>query len=234
MADIRQLFELQELDLKIDALEKALSGTRARLADESAVTAARQKSATLKARQRDTAVKRSAKERDVAELKGRLNKLDERLYGGAIKNVKEMTATQGERDGVQHEIIREEEALLELMLDVEDTQEALREAEEALGKVEAERKAHKVTLAESEKRQSADLSALKSQRETLTEPVPPRWLYTYDTVRKAKGGVAVAKLERGNMCGGCRITLSTSETQKAKAADGLFQCNSCKRILYIA
>mgnify|MGYP003313458072 CR=1 FL=1 len=53
----------------------------------------------------------------------------------------------------------------------------------------------------------------------------------YESLRKSKGGVAVTVV-KGGICDGCRIALSSSNSQRVAETNELPRCGSCQRILY--
>ena len=77
----------------------------------------------------------------------------------------------------------------------------------------------------------AILSDLRHKRKLMSDEIDPGAIKSYEKLRKEKG-IAVAKVEQG-ICHGCRISLPTSELQEARS-DGLVQCSSCGRILFLS
>ena len=91
-------------------------------------------------------------------------------------------------------------------------------------------------LAQSE--MSTELKELKVEQEHLeierrkvSSTVKHTDIAVYNKVRGAKGGIAIAEIEKG-MCSACRVTLPTNQTRRARAGRELVLCNSCGRILY--
>ena len=76
-----------------------------------------------------------------------------------------------------------------------------------------------------------DLAALALEREEVLRLVAQNLIPMYESLRKSRGGVAVARVER-NMCQGCRLSLPTGDVQKARTSQGTVLCSSCGRILY--
>jgi len=75
------------------------------------------------------------------------------------------------------------------------------------------------------------LSELEQKRQRLSSEIDTEMVELYQQLKKQKG-TAVARVEQG-MCRGCRISLSASESQRARSG-GLTQCSSCGRILFLA
>jgi predicted nucleic acid-binding Zn-ribbon protein len=54
----------------------------------------------------------------------------------------------------------------------------------------------------------------------------------YDRIFKKKGDSAVSPMQ-GDMCGGCHMKVVIGTLQSLKQAEGITQCESCGRILYL-
>ena len=232
MFQIKQLYDLQELDSQISAGEKSLAEVRARLADDSALVAARERLERLGAELEEKAPERRQVESAVQRLDEKLKTVENRLYGGSVTSARELSASEEERNFLQGQRSAEEDRLLELMVAIEDLQSAHNEAQEHLPRLEAERAKEHAELLDTEKRLTRELDALGRAHEDMTPQIPPSALSVYDSLRRGRTGYAVAKVERG-MCQGCRLTLPAGELQRARSSKGMVQCSSCRRILYV-
>jgi predicted nucleic acid-binding Zn-ribbon protein len=76
------------------------------------------------------------------------------------------------------------------------------------------------------------LGDLKVERAGLIGGVPEETLEMYDRIFKKKGDSAVAPMQ-GDMCGGCHMKVVIGTLQSLKQAEGITQCESCGRILYL-
>ena len=232
MQAVEQLYELQEVDLEIRAIEKELAEVRTRLADDSALTAARKRVEQLEAQIEDLSSRHRAMERTIEETQERLQKIEARLYGGAVTELRELSAAQEERDFTLQQRREQEDTLLELMVEMEDVQATQGEAGETLARLEADGPAEEADLLKRDERLSGEITRLSEDRTQIVTLVPAELRSLYERLRKSTNGTAVAKVERG-MCQGCRLALSTMELQRARGAQGVTQCSSCRRILYV-
>ena len=232
MQSVKRLHDLQRIDLKVDELEATLADVRARLEDDSAITAA---SATLTAISEaldDVGVRRRAAERAIGETQERLEGIEKKLYGGSITNLDEMTAAEEERTFIVQQLREQEDDLLELMVQTEDAESAQAEASQALSNLETSRPAEQAELRDSEQRASGELDDWRRQRDDVAPEISAEMMALYETLRKTTNGSPVARIERG-MCQGCRLSLSTMELQRARSAQAPVRCSSCRRILYL-
>ena len=226
-----RLLELQELDLQSAALDSTLAGVRARLADDSAVVSLKDQISQLDVRLKEPTSERGSVEATLQQLEDRLQTVEGRLYGGTITNPRELEAHQEDRNLVQKQRSGASDKLLELMVEIEELHSGRDEARERLGRLEAERKVERTGLRREVRRLVGELEDLHQQREVMVPHIPPSALSVYENLRRSKGGYAVAKVERA-LCQGCRLVLPTLELQRARASQGIVQCNSCRRILY--
>ena len=231
MADLEQLYSLQELDLKIDGLTTSLDEVRSKLKIDGPAVTARNRVATLEAHIESLYSRRRASERSLTELSDELAAEDKRLYSGSITSTKEMQAAQEERDFTAEQIGKTEEGLLTLMVGIEEAEKTLNKGQKILGALEAQSDRQTAELAEQESSLVSQLKVLTPERDNNANQIDSKLVYRYETLRKSKNGQAIAKVER-EMCQGCRIKLTTSELQRIQMATDLIQCDSCHRILY--
>jgi predicted nucleic acid-binding Zn-ribbon protein len=232
MSDVvQQLYDLQEVDLRTGEVEKSLAEIVAKLADKSQLSAARAEAARLGKRLDDMSANRRSVERTVGEITDSLSALEKRLYGGGITNAQQMAAAEEERTFTIARQGEAEDELLELMLAMEELEPLVETAREALTRLEDARPAQEAEWRDAEVKLGDDLAALSLEREEVLPLVAPNLIPMYESLRKSRGGVAVARVER-NMCQGCRLSLPTGDIQRARASQGTVLCSSCGRILY--
>ena len=229
---IRHLYDLQELDSRLSAFEKSLVEVRAKLADDSALSSAREQTSRLEERLLVLTFKRRGLDRTTAELQERLQKVESRLYGGVVTSPRELAAAEEERNFVERQRQEEEDRLLDIMIELEDVQSASHEAQETLARLKAEEPARKEGLLKTEEHLVAELASIGQDRDRIAPLIPAELLSLYETLRKGRDGHAVVRVERGR-CNGCRVALSIMEIQRARGSQGVVQCSSCRRILYV-
>lgn len=232
MQVVTQLYDLQEIDLKASAAEGSLADVRTKLADDSALISASASTQQLHSQIEELEIRRRAVEGTIADLQERLQKVESRLYSGAITSARALEAAEEERDFIAGEQRTAEDQLLELMVEIEEAESAETVAQESLARLESDRPAETAELREAEERLTGELAGLAGDREQIVPQLPAQTLSLYESLRKIRAGRAVAKVERG-ACQGCRLALSTMELQRARSSQGIVQCGSCDRILYV-
>ena len=233
---LKELYNLQELDLVRVDKQQALRAVQVELADESSLRRARQRLAQVDAQHTNRSALRRDAQLIVEQLEARAESVQERLYGGGVTNPRELEAFQEEQAILGRQISEAEDVLLERMLETEELEEELSAARAAFQALEEQRRVRVPQLRQQEQALAAELDALERRRIEMLPLFPPRMLSTYETLLESRGGQAVSKVElaRGReICGVCRVALPTSDSQRLRSDDPLVQCNNCRRILYV-
>jgi predicted nucleic acid-binding Zn-ribbon protein len=173
----------------------------------------------------------SRAEKDVDQVRVRIDKDNQRLTAGQVSNARELESLQSEVVSLRRRQGDLEEVVLELM-ERRETAQALRDgAAVEDGTVGADVAA--VTARRDAALAEIDEAAAKATeaRVTVVAAVPSDLLALYDRIR-ASTGQGAALLRRGQ-CGGCRETLSTVELNAVRAAavDEVVRHEECGRIL---
>jgi uncharacterized protein len=174
----------------------------------------------------------SRAERDVDQVRVRIDKDNERLNAGQVSNARELEQLQSEVVSLRKRQGDLEEVVLELM-ERREAAQALRdgagaEADTVGADVAAVTARRDAALADTDE-QAAKAAAARTG---VVADVPADLLALYDKIRASVGGRAAAELRRGQ-CGGCRETLSTVELNevRASAPDEVVRHEECRRIL---
>ena len=227
------LYALQEIDSAVEATKASLTAVEEQLGESEELIAGRQ--AVEEGRDALEGVSKQQRELEwqVDDLRPRLSDVEGKLYGGSVRNPKELGSMQEEANILRGQLRRREDELLDLMVRVEERQTALREAEESLTEVEGRWRQDQKELTSEKEKLEGELAGLEERRRQQSGLIEARVLALYDNLWERRQGRAVAKVERG-MCGGCRITLPMTVLQKARSGMDVVQCVSCERILYVS
>ena len=233
MSKGKQLYELQEVDLEIDAKRETLSEVISRLGeseflDEVRLSLARDEEKLVELQRTQKEV-----EREVEDLQAKAAVATDKLYGGTVKNPKELTSLQEQLSNFKRKIGEGDDKTLDIMSEVEAAQKEVSLKRSEVAKIEEEWQAEQASLSQEQTELSAALATLEPRRKELASRLDTLSLELYEALRQKRQGRAVAKLERG-MCQGCRIALPMSELQRARMGQELVQCGSCERILYVS
>jgi len=231
MTVIKQLYQLQEVDLELDSTEKALMQIASQLGESQEVLRTRSTLELERQHLEEVKHQQHSAEWEIDDIGTKLKTLEEKLYSGSIVNPKELANLQHEIDGMKLRRRQIEDKTLAIMDQVETTTTKVATISSQLETLEAEWQSQQQRLSTEMEQLKDKLSDLEHKRQQLLAEIASEAVELYHGVKKQKG-TAIAKIERG-ICCGCRISLPASELQRARSA-GLTQCSSCGRILFMA
>jgi predicted nucleic acid-binding Zn-ribbon protein len=225
------LHRIQEIDSEYDRLKGRLEEIRITLEDSSEIA---QLKADLDARESVTGASGTAArhaENEVDDQRAKLQNTEQALYGGSVKDPKELEDLQMESESLKRHLETLEDRYLAAMMEQE---EAENKQEQSLASLDAAKSRqvdqHAELLSE---RDGIDqrLANLDTEREAALASIADEDLETYEQLRTQLGGVAVIALN-GDSCGACGLTLPASSRQLVSSGDDLIRCSQCSRILY--
>jgi predicted nucleic acid-binding Zn-ribbon protein len=229
MTRAAHLYRLQQLDQEEEALRRRLREVTAALGETPALREARQAAGRAADEAHRWAVRQRDLELAVQGLKDEIASAERTLYNGSVRNPKALDDLQKKVLSLKKLLEKREEELLEAMIAREEGEEAQRRAQAHLAEVEAAW-ARDQTALEAEKSQlEGRLAEVGRARAALLPSIPREDLELYRTLRRTKGGLAVAVMRRG-ACTACGMEVPSGRLERVRDAD-LFFCGNCERIL---
>lgn len=232
MSKASTLYDLQKLDLEIEAKEKELSQVMEKLGDDTILQEQRAALEVTKTQAADLEKRRQSLDWEAADLQAKITPHEKKLYSGQLKAPKELLALQQDVEMLKGHRRGLEDAELEIMLELDETNRQVRETSKELEEQERHWKEEQKRLSATKDTLSGEIAILQGQREAQARQIDPATLDTYQRIREKRQGLAVVTLDRGT-CLGCRITVTSIEVQRARAGRELVFCQSCGRILYV-
>ncbi len=233
MTTAAELFALQETDLAIDSAMARLTEVESQLGETEELIEARQRLDQCRERVRPLQERQKGLDWETEEVRGKAAAIENKLYGGTVRNPKELEDFQADLTSLRGQLSKREDALLEVMLELEEAEADVRGAEATLAEVEESWKAQQASLEETRATLKEEIEGLEAKRSRQVDGMDAAALSLYQALRERRQGTAVAVVERG-LCQGCRISLPMSVVQKARTGAGLVQCVSCERILLVS
>lgn len=233
MTAVAELLLLQDADLALDKALARLSEIELALGESDELASAREAAAekaaavaALRAQQKDL-------ELVADEVRSKGAEIEKKLYGGTIKNPKELQDYDAELRNLKDLTRKRDDDVLALLMQVEEADSERHAADAIVSEIEAAWRASQDHLLAEKAEIEPEAARLKAEREAKAIDVDRRLIGLYDLLRERRGGTAVARVERG-MCQGCRITLPMSVLQRARGVGSpVIQCVSCERILLV-
>jgi predicted nucleic acid-binding Zn-ribbon protein len=227
------LLDLQNTDLQLAAQRQRLSDAERALADESRVEAAEAEVTRLESLLRETQLAQHQHEVNIAAHEQEAGRLSKLLYGGTVRNIRELESLQHELAYQQRQQRDSEDRALAAMERIESLSGELAEARAALERTRQVRAAERAALTAERERLLHELASLERRRTTLAASVDAASLATYERLKARTGGTPVAEVVQGR-CSGCRLVLPAMDVQRARLGQAVVYCQSCGRILYVA
>jgi predicted nucleic acid-binding Zn-ribbon protein len=231
VSDLQLLYQVQELDLQIEARRRALQEIEESLGESGELASARAQVTRLQELLQDQQRQLRDLDWNVEEISRRAKEDEEKLYSGAIRNPKELEGLRRELEQRQERRRQLEDRELQLMAEIEETQAELRQAESELAHVQSAVDAQHRELRARQAEVTEHLARLGSERTRLAATIAAANLAQYEQLRRTKRGLAISKVERST-CQGCRIALPMGLVQRVRAGRDFVFCPSCGRILY--
>jgi predicted nucleic acid-binding Zn-ribbon protein len=232
---LEDLLVVQGLDTTADQLRhrRAHLPERAELATcQSRLQALEKEAGEVQAQRDELARNEKRLEDEIAMVREKSVQTDKRLYSGTVNVPRELTALQEEIDALKRRQRQLEDQELELMEQAEplDAQLATYAGERAA--LDEQAIGLLSRIAEEESVIDAELVGVLARRDEAVASVPAPLLDEYEQLRRALGGIGVARLT-GNRCEGCHLTLSAVDVDRIRREppDTVSHCTECSRIL---
>jgi predicted nucleic acid-binding Zn-ribbon protein len=228
---VSDLYRLQQIDTEIVLRGAQLAAINDQIANSPAMLQAQ---AGHKAAQDSLAATRKQAKTLDDENKSLTTKIkveEERLYGGKVKNPRELKDLQAEIDALKHKRESLDEEQLAAMDAVEGAEKIEAASRANLATVEAARAGEVSDLIARRENLQSLISNLHDNRSSAVTNISSDDLTLYESLRKRKRGVAVAALANSS-CKGCGESQSSSRIQIAKQEVEIARCANCERILY--
>jgi predicted nucleic acid-binding Zn-ribbon protein len=207
--------EIAELPKRVSAIETKLARTKAQV------------EAAKKAIADDAAEKRK-QESAITDQQGKISKYrDQQL---AVKTNDQYRALTHEIQFAEEAIRKSEDKILELMLDSEEREKALKAAELELKAEMAEVEKEKAAARERTAIDEAELKQWKAKREELRAGIDDTYLQHYDRVLKQRHNPIAGV--RDQICQACHVMMRPQTYNELSTGEKLITCSSCGRILY--
>ena len=230
--DLTRLIRLQQLESAADDARRKIADHPSRTqALDARLQSARDAVSGIKARLTAAADKRRGEEKEVAGVQTRLAKYKDQLL--EVKTNREYTAMLHEIETAQNDIRTREDRILEIMMETDELNAAIKKSEAELKVAEKEIAAERAVLDTEKATLQAEIEKATAERATVVAGMDKRVLSIFETTAKGRKGVAVAEAKDG-LCTICHVRLRPQVFNEVRKNESIIQCDSCRRILYFA
>jgi predicted nucleic acid-binding Zn-ribbon protein len=225
-----RLYQLQVTELQLREQRRRLQETQSRLDHNEDLSAAEASLTAVESRLKAAEKHQRQLEWEVEDLNAKIRGLKDKLYGGTVRNPKELLSLEQDVQSVKKHLSGKEELLLEAMDDTESIQAEATTLRQRVGELRSAWEQERGTLQELKESLEEEVARLAGTRLATREEIGADVSLRYDQLAKSKG-LAVAKVEQGR-CKGCNLTVPAGLWQKARAGE-VVECGSCGRLIYV-
>lgn len=226
-----KLYRLQQIDSLIDQARTRLREIEILLGDDTTLRKAQTKAQNT---EDDFETARKAlrrAEEAVNAQRVKIEQTDATLYGGKVRNPKELQDLQNEAQALRRYLSVLEDRQLEAMILADEKEAVFSDSRIKLSLTQAKRNSQVEALSLERETSKQEIERLESERNAAAEAIQAEDIKIYESLRQTRRGIAVARVVDKN-CSACGSTLSSLQLHGAKSLNQIVRCDSCSRILY--
>ncbi len=228
---MRQLYELQQLDLYLEALRQTLK--KLDPGDHLKVEIERQRAVLEQIKREYDTLHAEAidQELQLRTIDEKLREAERELYSGRITNPKELAALEKDIALIKQRRGEMDIRVLEMWEKMETLRQRINESERRMSEVEQRYEAYREEYNQRKAALETELQFHEQQREMLAHQIDPEALARYELIRQRLGGVAVVRVVN-KACDFCHTVLTPYLLKQLEQGTDLLTCESCARLLY--
>lgn len=226
-----KLFRLQQIDTFLDGLHLRLKQVEEELLDDREMREIGQKRTALENEYTKTKKKLRDAEFETQQQRIKIEQTESSLYGGKVRNPKELQDLQNETAALKRYLSVLEEKQFNLMLEEEEVASQFEAVNDELEKASHRYEERIRTLQQEKSKLEKDVERSEGERQAALLSIEAEDLELYTKLRPKKRGIAVAKVNE-RACSACGSVLNTTLLNTAYSPNQISLCDSCGRILY--
>jgi predicted nucleic acid-binding Zn-ribbon protein len=227
---LKALVSLQEIDIRIRELEKDCQQIPSRLKEIEAILGSKSQELAGERNQLDEAeMARRLLEGDLKAEKEKIKKWEVRLT--EIRSNRDYQALSREIEAARKANLGIEDEILKKMQEIEDLKTSISQKEEDLAGLDGSLSSERNELEEKLRSINDKIAGEDVLRNQAKQAVDDRWLRQYETIRKARDGVAVVPV-LDEHCQGCNMGMPPQLYNIVLKGERIETCPYCHRIFY--
>lgn len=223
------LYRLQCLDREGDAKRRRLMEVEAALGESDELKRARRALESAQVLVKKRALRQRDLELETQGVSDKIARSEQRLYGGAVKNPKELADLQAEVAALRRWRQKLEDDLLAVMIDLDEAEATQASTHQRLDETQARWTSQQADLISEREALQEKLAEIEQARAKVLPRIDPDDLTVYQSLRRRKGGLAVVQVSNG-ACGGCGIAVAPGLEWQLRHGE-LGTCSNCGRII---
>src|ERR1700690_1779050 len=188
------LFRLQQIDSQISQIETRLAEIQKNLEDNAELQAALEQVKAAEEEQRASERAQHKSEDEAQSQQIKIQQADSSLYGGVVRNPKELQDLQADIASLKKHLAALEENELQDMLKTDAAQTAVKKANIELSLVQTRLGNEHHELFDEKESLTSELNRFQSERQAAVSAITMDTLRAYDELRQQRRGVAVAQV----------------------------------------
>ena len=229
MTIAKTLLALQDTDQALALRRREYRKVEEELKSEGGLPELRDNCEKIRVKELEAKVETARLESDLAMLKDQVGELETRLYGGAITNVRELTAIETEHSAARRNLAQIEESIAPAEVAAEHARQRYEELTEELGSKEKVWKTRRLELGQEKTKVGTEFNRMLEVRNSEALLIPEADLARYTRLFRSNRGIAIVRVDRG-VCQGCAVRLPVGELTRLRSSEGPIPC-SCGRAL---
>lgn len=225
------LYQLQKVDQQIDKIDNRLAAIDQILSSDEQVKQAsmQSKNARLLLLAAESALRES--EANVSAKRIKIEQSEASLYGGSVRNPKELQDLQNEIASLKKHLAVLEDNQLESMVKCEEAEIHSKQLDQVLSEAQANAIERNASLNAEHDQLSKHRDTLLLEKNAVSAQLQPESIATYNKLRQQKKGVVVAIVDE-DACSVCGSEISPADRQAARSPIKIVFCSFCGRIIY--
>ncbi len=226
-----KLFRLQQIDSQLDKIQKRLSEIQTTLDNDHTLRQAGEKTIKAEETHGEAYIVLRKAEENVLEQRIKIEQSEAALYGGKVRNPKELQEIQNEVASLKRYLLVLEDRQLEAMMEEEKAASQFEATRQNMNKVQQEFEEKSSELIEERTKLNADVERFAGERQAAANTIPAEDIELYMKLRESRRGIAVSRVV-DKTCSSCGSTINASLLHAARSPTQINTCDVCGRILY--
>ena len=229
MTIAKSLLSLQDTDQALALRRREYREVEKELKSEGGLPELRDGCEKTRVRELEAKVETARLGSDLATLKTQVGELETRLYGGAITNVRELTAIETEHSAARRNLAKIEESIVPAEVAAEHAHQQFEDLTSELADKEKLWESRRVELGQTKTKVGTEFNKMLELRNAEASQIPEEDLARYNRLFRSNRGIAVVRVDRG-VCQGCAVRLPMGELTRLRNSDVPIPC-ICGRAL---
>ncbi len=224
------LRQVQDADLEIARLKQEQADLDTGESLRAEISRLQQELEALRARVEALDAEHTDRTLELESITEKRKRFESQLYGGRVSNPRQLSDLQEEVAMLKREGDQVETRVIELMLELEEQQQAVADKEGMLAEARARLEETEKGFRETSARLESEIALWEERRKSFAERVDGPLLKRYERIRASKGDTGLAVVS-GATCSACRVTLPSQRLKAIKAGRVGETCDNCGRLL---